>query len=255
VHAWFPPDSTIENHVHEHATFAVMLNGSFDLNFKRRSFSCTPASVAVEPAGERHSNEMGCQGAEVLVLQPSPAEADLWRPFQPLFESVTFFRHGGISSLAVRMAREVDAPDGFSSLAIEGLLLDMLVSASRVVPDRHYQSAPPWLLTVQEMLHHESPARLSVASIARMAGVHPAHLTRAFRRVFHCSIGEYARRVRLESAARRLAIGGESIAAIAVSAGFADQSHLTRCFKRLYAVTPRSFREAHRQRSRQPGTG
>jgi AraC family transcriptional regulator len=183
------------------------------------------------------------------VLQPVPDETELWRPFVPLFESVSFLRHGGIAGMAARLVHEMRQPDELSGLAMEGLLLDMLVAASRVRPDTRRETLPPWLSRVREMLHEEPAAALSVTALARTAGVHPAYLSRAFRRFFHCSPGEYARRIRLEWTAERLIRGNQPIAAVAMEAGFADQSHLTRCFKRFYHTTPRSFREAHRQHS------
>ena len=252
VHAWFPPDSVIEPHAHEHATFAVMLNGSFNLAFKQRIFSCIPTSVAVEPAGERHSNYIGPKGADVVVLQPAPGETDFWRPFGPLLDQIQFLRHGGITAMAARLAHEIRFPDSFTTLAMEGLLLDMLVSAARLRSETRREQTPSWLLRVQEMLHEEPTVALKVASLAVGAGVHPAHLARAFRRHFRCSLGEYARRIRLEWAARRLSSSGDSIAAIALEAGFADQSHLTRSFKRFFATTPDRFRRAHRNGSASP---
>lgn len=249
VHAWFPPNSTIDSHIHEHATFAVMLRGSFDLAFQRKTFACTPSSVAVEPAGESHANHIGSQGADVLVLQPAPDETELWRPFAPLFDTISYLRHGGIAGMAARLTSEIRNPDPLSPLAMEGLLLDMLVAASRIKPETRRDILPPWLSRVQEMLHEEPTAALNVTALARSAGVHPAYLARAFRRFFHCSLGEYARRIRLQWTAERLARGTESIATIAMAAGFADQSHLTRCFKRFYDATPRSFRNAQRERS------
>ena len=248
VHAWFPPNSRIEPHTHEHATFAVMLNGSFDLAFPQKTFSCTPSSIAVEPAGESHANYIGAGGAEVLVLQPEPDEIELWRPFAPLFERVNYLRHGGITGLATRLASEIRYPDAFSTLAMESLLLEMLVAASRIRPEAR-QALPPWLGRIQEMLHEEPANALNVTALARSAEVHPAYLSRAFRRFFHCSLGEYARRLRLEWTADRLIRGEQPIAALAMEAGFADQSHFTRCFKRHYHTTPRSFRLAYRERS------
>lgn len=249
VHAWFPANSTLELHTHEHATFAVMLNGSFDLAFHRRTFSCTPSSIAVEPAGESHANYIGAGGAEVLVLQPMPDEIELWRPFAPLFDSVNFLRHGGITGLATRLADEIRYPDALSTLAMEGLLLEMLVTASRIRPETRNHALPPWLGRIQEMLHEEPAGALNVTALARSAGVHPAYLSRTFRRFFHCSLGEYARRIRLEWTAEKLIRGNQPIAALAMEAGFADQSHFTRCFKRHYHTTPRSFRLAYREPS------
>lgn len=249
VHAWFPPNSTIELHSHEHATFAVMLNGSFDLAFQQKTYECTPSSIAVEPAGESHTNYVGTAGADVLVLQPVPDETELWRPFAPLFDSVSFLRHGGIAGMAARLAREIRQPDVLSGLAMEGLLLDMLVAASRIRPETRRETMPPWLSRVQQMLHEEPTATLSVSALAGSAGVHPAYLSRAFRRFFHCSLGEYTRRIRLEWTAERLIRGNQSIAALALEAGFSDQSHFTRCFKKFYQATPGFYREAYRNRS------
>lgn len=248
IHAWFPPGLVIEPHVHERPTFAVMLNGSFDLKFTRHQYACTPTSVSVEPAGERHSNFVASAGAEVLVLQPDPAEVELWRPFDALFQQSSCTRHGGIGGLAARIANEADRADAFSELAMEALALEMLVAAARV-ERRETDSAPRWLVRVQEILHEQPVASLRTVDIAAAVGVHPAQLARTFRRHFHVPIGTYARRRRLEWAARCLAATNEPIAGIAARAGFADQSHLTRAFKRYYGLTPDQHRRRYRPRA------
>jgi AraC family transcriptional regulator len=74
--------------------------------------------------------------------------------------------------------------------------------------------------------------------------VHPAHLARAFRQHFRVPLGSYVRRLRLDWAASRLADSAESLANVAVAAGFADQSHLTRAFKRHTGHTPGAYRQA-----------
>jgi AraC family transcriptional regulator len=242
VHAWFPPESTIEFHTHEHATFAVMLRGSFDLAFRQRTFSCTPSCVAVEPAGERHANYIGARGADVLVLQPAAQEIELWRPFAPLFDSIGYLRHGGIAGLAGKLVHELSAPDPWSGLAMEGLMLDMLVAASRVRAGSRKEMVPSWLGRIEAMLHEEPLASIDIAALAREASVHPAYLARVFRRYYHSSIGEYGRRIRLEQVAHQLRAGETPIASIASQAGFSDQSHLTRCFRKFYGVTPGEFR-------------
>ena len=42
--------------------------------------------------------------------------------------------------------------------------------------------------------------------------------------------------------ARRLLRAGQDIAAVAAETGFSDQSHLGRCFRRVFGVTPGRFR-------------
>jgi transcriptional regulator GlxA family with amidase domain len=37
---------------------------------------------------------------------------------------------------------------------------------------------------------------------------------------------------------------GRSLAEIAMAAGFSDQSHFTRCFRRQFGITPAAYRQA-----------
>ena len=71
--------------------------------------------------------------------------------------------------------------------------------------------------------------------------MHAVYLTKIFRERFGVSLGTYQRRRRLEWAAGRLS-AGESVADVAHRAGFADQAHFTRAFKRFSGQTPGRFR-------------
>jgi len=57
-----------------------------------------------------------------------------------------------------------------------------------------------------------------------------------------CSPSEFRRRQRVRRAADGLAGSRASIASVALSAGFSDQSHLTREFRREAGFSPRRFR-------------
>jgi AraC family transcriptional regulator len=88
------------------------------------------------------------------------------------------------------------------------------------------------------------PVRL--ADLAREVAVHPAHLARAFRQQFGTSVGGYVRRLRLDRAAAELERSDKALAAIALAAGFADQSHFTRSFRRHTGFTPGAYRRGRR---------
>ncbi|MFC9326614.1 AraC family transcriptional regulator [Kitasatospora sp. NPDC057015] len=72
---------------------------------------------------------------------------------------------------------------------------------------------------------------------ARLLHAHPAHLVRAFSAAFGIAPHQYvtSRRVDL---ARRLLLAGQPPGEVATAAGFYDQSHLTRHFKRILGTTP-----------------
>ena len=78
--------------------------------------------------------------------------------------------------------------------------------------------------------------------MARTVGVERTRLIRAFRRHFHTTPATYLRKLRAGEAARLLVETDAPIAEIALTAGFADQSHLNRVFKRLMGCTPAAFR-------------
>lgn len=80
-------------------------------------------------------------------------------------------------------------------------------------------------------------------ALASLAGVHPTHLCRAFRRFRGQTISEAIVRARVQYVARRLAEPGASLAAIADEAGFTDQSHMTRVFERMTGSPPGEHRE------------
>ena len=55
------------------------------------------------------------------------------------------------------------------------------------------------------------------------------------------SPSEYQRQLRVREA-RRLLAAGVAPATAAAEAGFADQPHLTRWFRRYYGITPAAYR-------------
>jgi AraC family transcriptional regulator len=83
--------------------------------------------------------------------------------------------------------------------------------------------------------------RISLGELARQAGCSRFHFARQFR----LSTGEspmgYLRRVRIERSKSILQSSDTTIAQVAASLGFSDQSHFTRIFGRVVGVSPGSF--------------
>lgn len=245
IEAWFPAHEALPRHTHDRACVAAMLDGSFELRFPGKSYHCPPATVFIEPAGETHANFMGPGGARVVVVQPDPSRAELLRPFRGVLEEASHWHHPGIAERASRLARELNGEDDLTPLAAEGIVLDMLVSLARM--DRgQFRRPAAWLLQVQDYLHAHFAESIRTGDLARTVGVHPAHLTRGFRTHFGISMGNYLRRLRLDWATRELVRSESSLASLALAAGFADQSHFTRFFKRYTGLTPDVYRRTMR---------
>lgn len=80
----------------------------------------------------------------------------------------------------------------------------------------------------------------SLEQLAQVAALSPYHLVRVFRQQTGLPPHMYLTQVRIEHAKRQLQ-AGHSIARVAATTGFSDQSHLTRRFKRIVGVTPGQF--------------
>lgn len=105
-------------------------------------------------------------------------------------------------------------------------------------------TGPPPL--VGRALRHlaAAPERpVTLADLAALAGVSRFQLLRGFARAVGITPHAYLvqQRVRL---AQRLLAAGRRPAEAAAEAGFADQSHLTRAFRRQLGVTPARYRAA-----------
>jgi AraC family transcriptional regulator len=134
-------------------------------------------------------------------------------------------------------------------LAAEGLALELLAAATReAITDSSQRPTPRWLTSAEELLRTRTDECIRLSDLAAVVGVHPIHLARTFRARHGVSVGEYGRRVRIEWAAAEIARGEASLAAVATEAGFADQSHFTRLFKRYVGTTPARFRAAQVRR-------
>ncbi len=246
---WFPARHRLPRHFHPHNGLAVMLEGSFDLGMGGRTVSCPAGAVVIEPAGESHTNRMEEGGAHVLALQFNPADGDLREASGGALDHPCQLRDLAILACAWRIAGELKRPDAVTSLAIEGLGLEMIAEASRRRTGGPAKgSAPRWLRTVREMMHTRYLEPLGAGQIAREAGVHPVHLACVFRRHTGVSLGTYVRELRLERAAARLAGSEDPISDIALECGFADQAHLTRAFRSRTGTTPDRYRRAARDR-------
>lgn len=83
---------------------------------------------------------------------------------------------------------------------------------------------------------------LTVADIAAVAGLSPGHFARYFKAATGAPVWAYVQRRRCERAEELLLHTHLPIAEIAYACGFANQSHLTACFKQQFSITPAALR-------------
>jgi AraC family transcriptional regulator len=80
--------------------------------------------------------------------------------------------------------------------------------------------------------------------LAALVRLNPSHFGRAFRNSFGEPPHEYVIRRRVERAQGLMLSTDASLSEIALDCGLADQSHLTRLFRRIVGESPRVWRRA-----------
>jgi AraC family transcriptional regulator len=229
-------------HCHENGFFRLMLAGSStDISGGKR-FQGEAATMVYHPPLDNHCNVWHCSGRSfVIELAPGATDRVADGAAQFLHRKQTF-PSGSAVQTALRVFREFRHMDSLSPVVLEGLILELLAFACRSATPRGEVAAPAWLRRVRELLDDCPTQPHGLTDLAAAAGVHPGHLARAFRSYYRCTLGEYLRQRRVERACRSLR-GNMPLAEIALTTGFADQSHFSAVFKRHTGMSPAAYRK------------
>ncbi len=239
----YDPARTWAAHTHLRAFFALLLRGGYVEALRSRSFDYRPLDLGFHPEATQHTDRIVDAGTRFLLVELDPSWVGRLTECSPGAALEPRICGGRSASLAVRLYREYRSGAPASSLVIEGIVLEMLADlapAGRAASREH----PSWLPTVLDMIRSERPSRLSLGRIAREVRLHPVYLSRSFRERTGQSVSECLTGARIRFAVRKLATAGTRLTEIALDAGFADQSHFTKVFRRETGMTPGAFRDS-----------
>jgi len=245
----FEPGLRLKKHSHENAHFCLLLKGEFTEQCGTQRLDCKPMSLSFLAASADHADHFCNAGAQCFIIDVAPHWIEHARTYSLAYDECANHRGGLLSALAFKMHNEFLRNELASSLAIEGIALELLAEAARPPININNDRIPPvWLVQARDILHERFSETLSHTEIADLVDLHPIHLAREFRRYYHCSIGQYIRKLRIDFACLELATSNLSLDQIAHAAGFFDQSHFTRTFKTHMGVTPGTYRTLVRSR-------
>lgn len=97
---------------------------------------------------------------------------------------------------------------------------------------------------VCEYINENYGQNFSLQDLARLVNLSPFHFSRVFSQETGMAPHGYLIQVRIKKAQRDL-LKGKPIADAAYRAGFADQSHFTRFFKKIVGITPGRYVQVH----------
>ncbi|GAA5505453.1 HTH-type transcriptional activator RhaS [Novipirellula caenicola] len=247
VHQWESGEHTWPNHSHPEYKLGVSEGGTGTFFYRGQRYSTGPGKLLVIHPNEVHS--CTATGAWRYLYADPNVVANIVR---------TFDRNGDIEplllppviddtqlvELVLRAHRAMD--DGNSQLDQESAFYDAiceLLVRHASLSDIPKQQGRVNIRRVQESLEARFRENVSLHELAQLAGTSAPYLSRVFSKEVGMPIQLYLSQIRVRRAQQMLK-AGETLANVAYAAGFTDQSHFTRHFKRFIGVAPGTYSKA-----------
>ncbi|MFB4204396.1 HTH-type transcriptional activator RhaR [wastewater metagenome] len=232
------------HHAHPHHQVVLPLAGTLEMDVDGRGGDVTGDCAAVIPRGRPHGFAGSGDNAFLILDITAPPSPGNGREFWQAAAEQPFVRFDASLHGLCRFMAERIGPDGLGGVRSEvtgSMIVETLARGLDTVP----AALPrPLARAVRFMESHCSEA-LTVAAIAREAGVGTSRLFTLFDTHFGTSPGRYLARQRLHHARWLLETTRRPLAEIALASGYADQSTFTRAFRRETGMPPAAYRRRH----------
>ncbi len=249
VESDYPAHCRLALHRHQLPGFRLTVDGGFVERVHGDERLCGPRALAFHPPGVQHAQRFGAKRTRVLNLEFEPARWKPWAAHEGALCSATALGTPATRALGWRIHLELLRADDLSAHVIDALATELLVESIRV--SRSAEGvAPRWLGQALDCLRSQLASPPSLLALSRAVEVSPDRLVRGFRRFLQATPAEWVRRERLEQSCRALEQTDQTIAEVALAAGYCDQSHLTREMRRRLGQTPAGYRAQVRFKSR-----
>jgi len=153
-----------------------------------------------------------------------------------------------IEHIALAIKAELEEQDRHDRVCAEGLglvLATQLLRSGRV----HSNRVPRGLTHRQEQrakdfIGQNLTKDFSLTELAAVTGISPSHFRVLFKQTVGLPVHKYVIKCRVEYAIELLSKGRVNLSDVALNSGFADQSHMSRCMRRVIGLTPAQVRRS-----------
>lgn len=239
-------------HFHDSYLIGFTEQGVQQFHCRKALHSSTPGQVFLLEPGELHDGHAPARGGftySMLYLDPYWLERELRGLFedapgdcQPAFAKTL----ASEPELLAVIAEAFQALQSRDLRIVRQAALDaLLAKLARHLAWRPRLDSDPRMplvaLRARDYLHAHMEQDLGLDELAWASGVDRFRLSRAFKAAFGIAPHAYLVQLRL-ARARQLLASGQPPTRVAMTLGFADQSHMGRWFRRAYGLTPAHYR-------------
>jgi AraC family transcriptional regulator len=224
-------------HSHENTHLGFTLAGGC-VEKKKQEYEISPGHICYYMAGERHqqvrvlhrSTRVNLELEESFCFSNGITENEICNALQ---------RTPDVKFTMVKIYQELLSGDLYGPASVQMMLLS-LFKYSGDITLKH--PLPLWVKKVRDFLNDQHHEEVSLCQISKVAGVHPVTVSKYFPKYVGCTMGEYMRKLKVETALHLIKASNASLTSIAYECGFFDQSRFTRSFKHYIGILPKKYR-------------
>ncbi|QJB58292.1 AraC family transcriptional regulator [Pseudodesulfovibrio sp. zrk46] len=240
------PDFAFGPHLHDAYVFWLNGQGGEKVSLRGASDILQPDSFGVVAPGEVHANHAVTESRTLQSLYVDEA----------IVEEIAAQRGYETAGFRSRLQQDAQSRTVLARLHAGLMLVDdafqareLFVGAFSLLMDRHAEGGridnlrrdPAKVRLARTIIDEQYAEAIDLDLLAEVCGCSTCHLIRLFRREVGMTPHAYLMERRLAHT-RDLLLGKDSLSAIALAAGFADQSHMTRRFRQRFGLTPGYYR-------------
>jgi AraC family transcriptional regulator len=141
--------------------------------------------------------------------------------------------------LMIKIYRELLINDALTGTTNQMLFLQLVHHSEAL---ENHAGLPGWVKVVRHFIGENLDHKFTLSDLSLAAGVHPITVSKHFPKYFHCTLGEYIRKRKIEQSLALIKSDGLTLTGLAYACGFFDQSHFTRTFKGLVGFLPARYK-------------
>ena len=248
--------SEYPRHWHDELYLSAIVEGGGEVDCVGASYVTAPGTLVLIPSGEIHADRKRRCSFRCMFIELPALQAALEQFTEQGLPGINFRTEMIHEARTMRSflqlhrsleERESRSGDDFGVLSFfHRLVRQHSTAGMRAVRDGNEDFA---VQRTRRFLDEHYAESVSLLDLARLTGLSPYYLHRSFCRKIGMPPHAYQVQVRV-TRARSLLRRGRTISDAASSAGFVDQSHFSRHFKRLTGVTPGQFLQTEQERTR-----
>lgn len=240
-------------HFHENFPVGVIERGALRFYYRGANVVAPAGSINLANPGETHTGQAASATGwtyRMFYFEPSLVQevaAQIGGKARMPFFPAGVIEDNNLAGLIRQQHLALEEP-GVPALEQEARILGMLTQLilrhadDRPIPrpvGREHRAVK----LAQGYIEENYAENITLKHLSLMVDLSSFHLTRVFSREVGMPLHSYLNQVRVRRAKEMIG-RGSTVTEAALGAGFYDQSHLTRNFKRLLGVTPGQYRKS-----------